>query len=89
LIFFVQTNEQISIYQDSDDKENYSDVIVLINLLVSLLISVLQDYNGCNFLDISGRDPADYARRLSGKLFTFDELTSSILPSIFDHLYLK
>lgn len=87
--FFLQTNEQISIYQDPDDKENYSDVIFRINLLVSLLISVLQDNDGCNLLDISGRDPADYARKLLRKLLTFDELTSYILPSRFDDLYLK
>ena len=40
-------------------------------------------------LDISGRDPADYARKTLRKLFTSAELASSILPSRYDHLYVK
>jgi hypothetical protein len=44
---------------------------------------------GDNLLDISDRDPADYARKVLRKLFTSHELASSILPSRYDHLYVK
>ena len=40
-------------------------------------------------LYISGRDPADYARKVLRKLFTSHELASSVLPSRYDHLYVK
>ena len=47
------------------------------------------NYNGENLLNISGRDPGDFARKILRKLFTSDELATSVLPSRYDHLYLK
>ena len=52
-------------------------------------MSGVQEHNGENLLNISGRDPGDFARKALRKLFTSDELATSVLPSRYDHLYLK
>lgn len=81
-------------YQDGNGHELYPNVIVseLSCVVCSLNLGMLlfwQDYDGENLLSITGRDPADYARKVLRKLFTADELASSVLPSRFDHLYTK
>lgn len=49
----------------------------------------LKMFKDQNLLNISARDPPDYARKILRTLFTCDELSTSVLPSRYDHLYVK
>ncbi|CAF2038035.1 unnamed protein product [Rotaria magnacalcarata] len=51
--------------------------------------SASSDYKGENLLNITGRDPADYARNVLRRLFTSTELRESVLPSRHAHLFRK
>jgi hypothetical protein len=46
-------------------------------------------WNNKNLLNVLGRDPGDYGRKLLRLLYTETELQSSLLPSQSAHLYQK
>ncbi|CAF1670011.1 unnamed protein product, partial [Didymodactylos carnosus] len=71
----VVKDKELSSYRDQNEKENFPDEISF--------------ENGPNLLDSNGKDFRDYSIGVLKKLYTKEELKSSILPSSTAHIYAK
>ncbi|CAF0969981.1 unnamed protein product [Rotaria sordida] len=66
--------DSLEFYRNENESENFSTEVM---------------WNQTNLLNIVGRDPGDYGRRLLRLLYTEAELQSSLLPSQSAHPYQK